>query len=104
MSFCFLAAFVDTVKNNEIYSTIFVCAGYTPSAFVIPGSELEVPDQSKFQADGFFSVSSSYGSTCAGAETVSVAANTCIVDGVFSYKLQLVKGKKYFVTLKRGLH
>jgi len=66
-------------------------AGYTPSAFIIPGSELEVPDQSKFQAGGFFSVASGFESNCADSQPVSVAANTCIVDGVFSYKLQLVK-------------
>lgn len=66
-------------------------AGYTPSAFVIPGSELEVPDQSKFQAGGFFSVSTGFETNCADSQAVSVAANTCIVDGVFSYKLQLAK-------------
>jgi len=43
---------------------------------------------------GTFALSSGFEANCADAFlSTSVAADTCIVDGVFSYKLQLKQGK-----------
>lgn len=89
VSFSFNIVQIET-KNFTTYKP-FDNIGYIPSAFVIPGTE--IGPTGTFLASGGFSISNGYDSSCADSfATTSAAVDTCIVDGLFSYKLQLVKG------------
>jgi hypothetical protein len=67
-------------------------SGYTPTADVIPGTELLM--DSNFVSGGSLHVTKSFESSCTVPyQTHSLAAGSCVMEGSVSYKFQMASGK-----------